>query len=90
MARWFVLPLALLLAIAALLFFMANQQMADIDLYVVEFALPIGVLIPLTLFVGCLIAGCVLFVGVIVPQRLRLRAQTRALETRPPERPDDA
>ena len=56
MARWFVLPLALLLAIAALLFFMANQQMADIDLYVVEFALPIGVLIPLTLFVGFVVA----------------------------------
>jgi uncharacterized integral membrane protein len=80
MPRWIILPLALLLAILALMFFMANRQFAAVDLYVAEFSLPIGVLIPAVLFVGFVIASLVLFVGVIVPQRLRLRAQARALE----------
>jgi uncharacterized integral membrane protein len=80
MPRWIILPLALLLAILALMFFMANRHIAEVDLYLVEFSLPIGVLIPLVLFLGFLIAGVVLILGVIVPQRLRLRAQARALE----------
>jgi uncharacterized integral membrane protein len=80
MPRWIILPLALLLAILALMFFMANRQIAEVDLYVADFALPIGVLIPAVLFVGFVIASLVLFVGVIIPQRLRLRAQARALE----------
>jgi uncharacterized integral membrane protein len=79
MPRWIILPLALLLAILALMFFMANRHTAEVDLYLVEFSLPIGVMIPLELFIGFLI-GVVLILGVIVPQRLRLRAQARALE----------
>ncbi len=81
MPRWIVLPLALLLAILALFFFMANREIAAVDLYFVEFSLPIGVLIPMVLFFGCLIAGLILIAGVVVPQRLRLRALARALET---------
>lgn len=88
MPRWILLPLALLLAVLALLFFMANRQIVEIDLYVFEFALPVGVLVPIVLFIGCLIAGLVLFAAVILPQRLRLRAQARALEARPPQRTD--
>jgi uncharacterized integral membrane protein len=80
MPRWIILPLALLLAILALMFFMANRQSAEVDLYVMEFSLPIGVLIPVVLFAGFLIASAVLILGVIIPQRLRLRAQARALE----------
>lgn len=80
MQRWIVLLLALLLAITSLLFFMANRQIAAVDLYVSEFSLPIGLLIPLTLFTGFVIAGLILIVAVVIPLRLRLRAQTKALE----------
>jgi uncharacterized integral membrane protein len=86
MPRWLILPLALLLAVIALLFYIANRQIVEVDLYVFEFSLPIGVLIPLALFVGALVAGIVLIVGVIFPQRLRLRAQARALEALPSQR----
>jgi len=80
MPRWIVLPLALLLAIVALLFFLANRQVAQVDLYLFELSLPIGLLLPLAIFLGCLIGGMVLLTAVIVPLRLRLRAQSRELE----------
>ncbi len=80
MPRWILLPLALLLVVGALMFFMANRQIAAIDLYLVEFSLPVGLLLPLSIFLGCLIGGLVLIAAVIVPLRLRLRAQMRELE----------
>ncbi len=81
MPRWMLLPLALLLALLALMFFMANQQVAEVDFYFATFSLPVGLLLPLTLFIGCLVGGLVLIAAVIVPLRLRLRAQTRELES---------
>jgi uncharacterized integral membrane protein len=81
MPRWMLLPLALLLAMLALVFFMANKQVAEVDFYFTTFSLPIGLLLPLALFIGCLIGGMVLIAAVIVPLRLRLRAQTRELES---------
>lgn len=78
MSRWFFLSMTLLLTLTALMFFIANRTVTKLDLFFAEVSMPVGILVPLSVFVGFLIAGVVLFASVIIPQRLRLRQLTRA------------
>jgi uncharacterized integral membrane protein len=77
MNRWLLLPLVALVAISGLVFAAQNAGEVSLVLFGPEFTLPLGVLVLAALFAGCLAGGSVLWFGVILPLRIRLRQGAR-------------
>jgi uncharacterized integral membrane protein len=73
MNRWLLLPLLLLVVLASLVFAVQNAGEVVLNLYGAELPLPLGVVVLGALFAGCLAGGLVLWFGVILPLRVRLR-----------------
>lgn len=92
MRRWFLIVLIVAAVVTSLAFAAANARTVSLDLYLVVFELPLGVLVIGALFVGCLLGGLVLWAGVILPLRMRLAAAQRklALAAATPEAKDRA
>lgn len=74
MARWFWSTLAALIAFLGLAFSLLNFQQVSLEVGFGTLTLPLGVLVLLSLLAGSLVAGLLLWAGVILPMRFRLRA----------------
>jgi uncharacterized integral membrane protein len=79
MTRWLTIACLVLVAVAAFAFSLLNQGAARLDLGAWTPELPIGVLVLVTLLIGALLGGTVLYLGVILPLRMRLRRTQREL-----------
>ena len=79
MTRWLTILCLVLVAAAAFAFSLLNQGAARLDLGAWTPELPLGVLVLVALLVGALIGGTVLYLGVILPLRMRLRRALREL-----------
>jgi uncharacterized integral membrane protein len=77
MNRWLLLPLVALVATAGLVFAAQNAGEVTLVLFGPRLTLPLGVLVLGSLFAGCLAGGVVLWFGVILPLRIRLRQGAR-------------
>ena len=77
MNRWLFLPLALVVAVAGLVFATQNAGEVSLVVFGASFVLPLGVVVLAALFAGCLAGGTVLWFGVILPLRIRLRQGAR-------------
>lgn len=73
MNRWLLIPLVLLVVLASFVFAAQNAGTVTLNLFGAGFALPLGVVVLGASFGGCLAGGVVLWFGVILPLRLRLR-----------------
>ncbi len=80
LTRWLLLPLAVVVALLSLVFFAMNRDHAVMDMYFARIDLPLGLLVALCLLGGFVLAGAILLLTVIVPQRLQLRSLRRELE----------
>jgi uncharacterized integral membrane protein len=78
MKRWLLLSFAALIALIGIVFSAINADGATLDLYFSSVRLPLGVLVLLSLVTGFLLGGMVLWAGVVLPLRLRLRQANRA------------
>jgi uncharacterized integral membrane protein len=78
MNRWLLIPLLLLVLLASLVFAAQNAGEVSLNLYGAELSLPLGVVVLGALFAGCLAGGAVLWFGVILPLRMRLRRTAAA------------
>jgi uncharacterized integral membrane protein len=85
MARWLTIACLALVAVAAFAFSLMNRAVARLDLGTWTPELPLGVLVLLALLAGALLGGTVLYVGVILPLRMRLRRVQRELAGARPE-----
>jgi uncharacterized integral membrane protein len=88
MPRWLLLPSVLIVAVLALVFSVLNRNATLVDLYFCQFELPLGLLLMLLVLFGFALAGSILYVAVILPQRLRIGALRRTLETVQKARPE--
>ena len=79
MKRWLLIVLLVVAVVVSLAFAAANARGVTLDLYMVAFELPLGVVVIGALFIGCLLGGVVLWGGVILPLRIRLAAAQRQL-----------
>ena len=77
MLRWLWIVIGALVALAGIVFSAINGAPVTLDFYFGSVSLPLGVIVLATLFTGFLLAGTVLWGGVIVPLRLRLASQRR-------------
>jgi uncharacterized integral membrane protein len=84
MKRWLLILLVALVVLASLVFAIRNAGAATLDIYGLQFTLPLGVIVLAALLAGCLAAGLVLWAGVILPLRLKLRQAARREATREP------
>jgi uncharacterized integral membrane protein len=84
MKRWLLILLVALVVLASLVFAVRNAGPATLDLYGLQVAMPLGVIVLGALFLGCLAGGLVLWSGVILPLRLKLRQATRRDAAREP------
>ncbi|MCE3004716.1 MAG: LapA family protein [Xanthomonadaceae bacterium] len=73
MNRWLLIPLVLLVVLASLVFAAQNAGTVVLNVFGAEWPLPLGVVVLGALFGGCLAGGVVLWFGVILPLRMRLR-----------------
>jgi uncharacterized integral membrane protein len=80
MKRWLTIIIGALVVLVALLFSAANLERIALDLYFAEFTLPAGVLVLGAVLIGAVLAGSVLYLGVIVPLRLKLAGTRRQLD----------
>lgn len=80
MIRWIRFSLVVIFAFMALVFFLLNRHATIVDLYFGRVEMPVGLLVPLLIFLGFGLAGMVLFASVILPQRMRLRTLRREFE----------
>jgi uncharacterized integral membrane protein len=87
MKRWFAIVPGVLVVLAAIVFSVINAESAPLDLYFLDLTLPVGVLVLLSVLSGFLIAGAVLYAGVILPLRMRLSAARRDAARREPTPP---
>jgi uncharacterized integral membrane protein len=76
------LLLAVVVALGGVVFSAINVDPAVLDLYVGRVTLPLGVLVLAALLLGFVLAGLVLWTGVIVPLRIRLAAARREAQQR--------
>lgn len=81
MNRWLLVPAFLVVILASLVFAVQNAGPATLALFGTRYTLPLGVLVLGALFAGSLAAGLVLWFGVILPLRLRLRRGGRDAPT---------
>lgn len=77
MGRWFWTTLAGLVALIGLAFSLLNFQQVTLSVGFGTLTLPLGVLVLLALLTGALVAGTLLWAGVILPMRFRLRSLDR-------------
>jgi uncharacterized integral membrane protein len=77
MKRWLLILLVALVVLASLVFAARNAGETTLDLLGLQVALPLGVIVLAALFLGCLAGGLVLWSGVILPLRLKLRQASR-------------
>ena len=82
MARWLTLIVALAMVVLGVIFSALNANAVPLNLYFIQLELPAGVLVLTALFFGCGLGGLFLYFGVIVPLRMRIRAQQRELVQR--------
>ena len=82
MARWLTLIVALAMVVLGVIFSALNANAVPLNLYFFQLELPAGVLVLTALFFGCGLGGLFLYFGVIVPLRMRVRAQQRELVQR--------
>jgi uncharacterized integral membrane protein len=82
MARWLTLIVALAMVVLGVIFSALNANAVPLNLYFFQLELPAGVLVLTALFMGCGLGGLFLYFGVIVPLRMRVRAQQRELVQR--------
>ena len=80
MSRWLVLLLALAMMALGVVFSAINPDRVTLDLYWFTVNPPAGVLVLASVLLGVLLGGGFLYAGVIVPLRMRLRAQRRVAE----------
>jgi uncharacterized integral membrane protein len=84
MKRWSLILLVVPVALAGLVFAVSNAGAVSLDLFGLVLELPLGVVVLGALFAGCIAGGAVLWAGVILPLRVRLRqAQRREAAGRP-------
>jgi len=84
MARWLTILILAAVAAVAFTFSLLNPTVARLDLGTWTPELPLGVLVLLAVLLGALLGGSVLYFGVILPLRMRLRRAQRELAgTRP-------
>jgi len=84
MARWLTILCLAAVAAVAFTFSLLNPATAKLDLGTWTPELPLGVLVLLAVLLGALLGGSVLYFGVILPLRMRLRRAQRELAgTRP-------
>ncbi len=80
--RWVYWLIIFIIAAISILFSALNATMVRIDLYFVHQLIPLGVLVLLSVLLGCLMAGLVLYFTVILPLRRRLkRSNSSALKS---------
>ena len=79
MTRWLTIACLVLVAVAAFAFSLLNQSAARLDLGAWTPEMPLGVLVLLAVLLGALLGGTVLYLGVILPLRMRLRRVQREL-----------
>jgi uncharacterized integral membrane protein len=77
MKRWSLILLVVPVALAGLVFAVSNAAPVALDLFGLVVDLPLGVVVLGSLFLGCASGGAVLWAGVILPLRLRLRQAQR-------------
>ena len=77
MLRWLWIVIGALVALAGIVFSAINGAPVTLDFYFGTLSLPLGIIVLSSLFAGLLLAGTVLWGGVIVPLRLRLASQRR-------------
>ncbi|HRQ65455.1 MAG TPA: lipopolysaccharide assembly protein LapA domain-containing protein [Xanthomonadaceae bacterium] len=75
--RLIVIPLAILFALAGILFGSLNASWVEVDLYAIQFSAPLGVLLLGVLAVGALAGGLCLWLTVVLPMGGRLRRAER-------------
>lgn len=91
MKRWLLILLVALVVLASLVFVIRNAGATLLDLYGLQVTMPLGVIVLAALFIGCLAGGLVLWAGVVLPLRLKLRQAARREATREtPTRADPA
>ena len=76
MLRWLWIVIGALVALVGIVFSAINGAPVTLDFYFGTLSLPLGIIVLSSLFIGFLLAGTVLWGGVIVPPRLR-RASPR-------------
>ena len=80
MARWFGIACMIVVAVAAFAFSLLNRGAARLDLGSWTPEVPLGVLVLLSVLLGAVLGGVVLYAGVILPLRMRLRRVQRELQ----------
>lgn len=85
MLRWLWIVIGALVALAGIVFSAINGAPVTLDFYFASVSLPLGVIVLSTLFTGFLLAGTVLWGGVIVPLRLRLANLRRQAQRAEPQ-----
>ena len=80
MIRWGVLFLVVAVALAAVVFSAFNIESVRLDLLFGGFSLPLGILVLLSVLFGALLGGLTLYVGVILPMRVRLARARREIK----------
>jgi lipopolysaccharide assembly protein A len=81
MKRGILLGFAALVALVGIIFSAINAESAELDFYFGSLSLPLGVLVLLSLLTGFMLGGLVLWAGVVLPLRLRLRQANRQIAT---------
>jgi len=81
MIRWGVLFLAVVVVLAAIVFSIINIESVRLDLLFGAFSAPLGILVLVALLLGALAAGLTLYVGVVLPLRMRLARARREIKT---------
>ena len=79
MARWLTILCLAAVAVVAFTFSLLNPTAARLDLGTWTPELPLGVLVLVAVLLGALLGGAVLYFGVILPLRMRLRRAQREL-----------
>jgi uncharacterized integral membrane protein len=78
--RFVLIVLILLFAAAGAVFGALNAEAVHYDFYFVDAALPKGAALLLALLLGWLLGGLLVYAGLVVRLRRRVRIQTRELE----------
>jgi uncharacterized membrane protein YciS (DUF1049 family) len=77
--RFGLILLVLLFAVAGAVFGSLNGQAVDLDFYFVQVVLGKGAALLCALLAGWLLGGLLIYLGMVVPLRRRLRRQARQL-----------
>ena len=81
MIRWGVLILAIVVVLATIVFSIINLESVRLDLLFGAFSAPLGILVLVSLLLGALAGGLTVYVGVVLPLRMRLARARREIKT---------